>query len=85
MRGAILELPQYAFMTWCSVKKVQGQLYFTFTLPVSRLAVGHEADHSPPSTAEVKSEWSYASTPSYVFIAQCLVKHRMRLHGEVLS
>jgi hypothetical protein len=34
---------------------------------------GREADHSPPSSAEVKSVWSYVSTPS------------MRLHGVVLS
>jgi len=29
MRGAIPQLPQYAFMAWCSVKKkkAQGQLY----------------------------------------------------------
>jgi hypothetical protein len=31
-----------------------------------------EADHSPPSSAEVKDEWSYSSTPP------------MRLHGIVL-
>jgi len=24
---------------------------------------GHEVDHSFPSTAEVKNEWSYTSTP----------------------
>jgi hypothetical protein len=35
-----------------------------------------EADHSPPSTAEVKTAWSYTSTPQYVFMAWCLVKHR---------
>jgi hypothetical protein len=35
-----------------------------------------EADHSPPSSAEVKNAWSYTSTPPYVFIAWCLVKHR---------
>jgi hypothetical protein len=34
---------------------------------------GREADHSPPSSAEVKNEWSYTSTP------------RIRLHGVVLS
>jgi hypothetical protein len=28
-----------------------------------------EADHSPPSTAEVKNAWSYTSTPQYVFMA----------------
>jgi len=34
MRGAIHPLPQYGFMTWCSVKKEeQEQLYLNFTLP----------------------------------------------------
>jgi hypothetical protein len=36
----------------------------------------HEADHSPPSSAEVENVWSYTSTPQCVFIAWCLVKHR---------
>jgi hypothetical protein len=35
-----------------------------------------EADHSPPSNAEVKNAWSYTSTPQYAFMAWCLVKHR---------
>jgi hypothetical protein len=39
-------------------------------------AAGDEADHSPPSSAVVKNEWSYTSTPQYVFMAWCLVKHR---------
>jgi len=30
--------------------------------------LGLEADHSPPSVAEVKNAWSYTSTPAYVFI-----------------
>jgi hypothetical protein len=34
---------------------------------------GREADHSPPSSAEVKNECSYTSTPS------------IRLHAVVLS
>jgi hypothetical protein len=37
---------------------------------------GREADHSAPSSAEVKNAWSYTSTPQYVFMAWCLVKHR---------
>jgi hypothetical protein len=37
---------------------------------------GREADHSPPSCAEVKDAWSYISTPQYVFTAWCLVKYR---------
>jgi hypothetical protein len=37
---------------------------------------GHEADHSHPSGAAVKNSWNYTSTPQYVFVAWCLVKHR---------
>jgi hypothetical protein len=28
-----------------------------------------EADHSPPSSADVKNSWRYTSTPQYVFMA----------------
>jgi hypothetical protein len=35
-----------------------------------------EADHSPPTSAEVKNAWSYTSTHQCVFMAWCLVKHR---------
>jgi hypothetical protein len=34
---------------------------------------GREADHSPPSSAEVNNAWSYTST------------HPIRLNGMVLS
>jgi hypothetical protein len=37
---------------------------------------GHEANHSPPSSAEVENAWSHTSTPQYVFMAWCLVKYR---------
>jgi hypothetical protein len=30
---------------------------------------GREADHSPPTSAEVKKTWIYTSTPPYVFMA----------------
>jgi hypothetical protein len=30
---------------------------------------GHEADHSPPFSAEVKNAWSYTSTPPIRFMA----------------
>jgi hypothetical protein len=35
-----------------------------------------EADHSPQPTAEVKSAWSYTSTPPSVFIISYSVKHK---------
>jgi hypothetical protein len=30
---------------------------------------GREADHSPPTSAEVKNTWIYTSTPQHVFMA----------------
>jgi hypothetical protein len=36
---------------------------------------GREADHTPPSSAEVKNAWRYTYTPQYIFMAWCLVKH----------
>jgi hypothetical protein len=33
-----------------------------------------EADHSPPSSAEVKNAWSYISTPKYAFMVFYSVK-----------
>jgi hypothetical protein len=30
---------------------------------------GREADHSPPTTAEVKNTWIYASSRPYAFMA----------------
>jgi hypothetical protein len=35
---------------------------------------GREADHSSPSSAEVKNSWSYTSTPQYAFMAWLSVK-----------
>jgi hypothetical protein len=29
----------------------------------------HEADHSPPTSFEVKKTWIYTSTPPYIFMA----------------
>jgi hypothetical protein len=46
----------------------------TLSLEVKR--PGREADHPPPSSAEVENAWSYTSTPQYVFMVWCLVKHR---------
>jgi hypothetical protein len=39
-----------------------------------------EANHSPPSRAEIKNGWSYTSTPPYVCIAWCLIKHEGQLY-----
>jgi hypothetical protein len=44
-----------------------------------------EADHSPPSSARSKNEWSYNSTPQYGFMAWCLVKRRDNFTFTFLS
>jgi hypothetical protein len=46
---------------------------FEVVMLFALLVLGHEADHSPPSTAKVKNIWSYTST------------HPIRLHGVVLN
>jgi hypothetical protein len=43
-----------------------------------------EADHSPPSSTEVKNAWSYTSNPPYVFMAWCLVKAQGQLYLTLL-
>jgi hypothetical protein len=37
---------------------------------------GREANHSPPTRAEIKNAWNYTPTPPYFLMAWCLVKHR---------
>jgi hypothetical protein len=43
---------------------------------------GREADHSPPSSAEVNSAWTYTSTPQYTFMAWRSVKAEGQLIDE---
>jgi hypothetical protein len=50
MRGAILPLPQYAFMAWCSVE-AQGQLYFYLYLS---------------SQCDMYSSWLYGNVFAFV-------------------
>jgi hypothetical protein len=41
---------------------------------------GREADHSHPSSAEVKNAWSYTSVPQYAFMVWCSVKKGCGFH-----
>jgi hypothetical protein len=34
---------------------------------------GREGNNSSPTSAEVKNNWSYISTPSYVFVELCII------------
>jgi hypothetical protein len=41
---------------------------------------GREADHSPPSSAEVKNAYRYTFTPQYAFMAWCSFKVQGQLY-----
>jgi hypothetical protein len=42
--------------------------------------LGYEADHSPPSSAEVKKEWSFTSTTLYTFMMCSVVCARNKFY-----
>jgi hypothetical protein len=57
-----------------------------FYLYLYRGGRGLKADNSHPPSAEVKNAWNYTSTPTYVFMAWCLVnKYGICLHDMVVS
>ena len=44
---------------------------------------GHDADYSPPSSTQVKNEWSYSSTPHVnlqIYVHLALAVHPLVLH-----
>jgi hypothetical protein len=50
----------------------------TFSLKIKWL--GCEANHSPPSTADIKNAWIYSSTPPNTFMMWCLINQEKGLH-----
>jgi hypothetical protein len=59
-------ITQYPCFSVSPIQWVLGDLSPELNLP------GREADHLPPTSAEVKKTWTYTSTPPYVFMAWCL-------------
>jgi hypothetical protein len=77
LAGAIMGFFLFATVSRLALGHTQPSIQWilgTLTPRVKQL--GHKADYSPPSSAEVKNAWSYASTPPYIFMACCLVKYR---------
>jgi hypothetical protein len=70
MSGAIPQLPQYAFMAWCSVK-AQGQLYLYLN------------EHSNELSASIKGGEFQASEEE--FCSMELVKMKDFYNGTVIS
>jgi hypothetical protein len=69
------------FLFTTASRTILGPTQLPIQLVSGALSLGvkgpeREADHSPPSSAEVKNTWNYTSTPQCVFLAWCLVRHR---------
>jgi hypothetical protein len=56
-----------------SVQAGSGAQTAPYPLRSGAKAPGREADHSPPSSAEIKNIWSYTSTRPYALVAWCLM------------
>jgi hypothetical protein len=52
----------------CSPPSLLSSEYWRF-FPQGVKWLWHEANHSPPASAEVKKTWVYTSTPLYIFMA----------------
>jgi hypothetical protein len=63
----IFSLPRRPDRLWGAPSLLSNGYCRVFRPGVKR--PGHEADHSPPTTAEVKKMWLYTSTPPYFFLA----------------
>jgi hypothetical protein len=75
--GIFSSPPPYPDRSWGPSSFLSNGYRGFFTPRVKRPR--HEADHSPPSSSEVKNASSYTSIPRYVFMAWCLVKYRKKL------
>jgi hypothetical protein len=63
---------------WCPSSLLSNDYQGLF--PWGEKRPWREADHSPPSSAEVRNAWNYTSTSQYAFIAWCSVKAQGQLY-----
>jgi hypothetical protein len=52
-------------------------------LPAGLKRPGREADHSPPTSAEVKNTWNYTSISAYVFMKWYKQRRNFRLFTDI--
>jgi hypothetical protein len=71
-QGRIFSSPQRRDRFWGS-PSILSSMYQSYFLGCKE--AGREANHSPPSSAEVKNAWSCTSTLPYVCVAWCLVEY----------
>jgi hypothetical protein len=87
LAGAMIEIFLFATTSKPALGHTQPPIQWipgTLTLGIKQSVC--EADYSPPFTAKIKNEWICTSTPQYnIFMLWCVIKHRMRLCGMMLS
>jgi hypothetical protein len=80
-RGVGVQVPLRSELSSTSSRPALGPTQFLtewVTLPLSPgiKRLGREADHVPPTSADVKKTWIYTSTPPYVFMTWYLATLR---------
>jgi hypothetical protein len=63
-------------LIWCGAQLKKKSTGTSWALSLGVKRAGREADHSPPSSTEVKNGWSYTPTPQYVLMEWPLIKHK---------
>jgi len=88
----LLYIPFLSFTTYFYLRhiiQIGSRAYpASYTMVPRSLSSGlkrseRKADHSFPSSAEVKNSWSYTSISPCIFMSWCLIKHRINLYGVV--
>jgi hypothetical protein len=67
----IFASPRRPYSLWGPPNLLSNEYLGVFLRGVKR--PGHEADHSRPTSPEVKEMWIYTSIPPYAFMASCLI------------
>jgi hypothetical protein len=64
--GRIFLLSTSSRPIWGSPNPLSNEYWVLLLSGIKRK--GHESDHSPPTSAEIKNMWIYTSPPPYVFM-----------------
>jgi len=73
-----------------NVQAASGVPHFSYligaggTLPLGEEARAHEADHSCPSIASIKNEWSYTTAPPPHALVSWCAQEQLYIYGLVI-
>ena len=61
-------------MSWLALESNQPPIHWVLYSFPGLMRPGHETEHSPPPTVEVKNEWNYTSTPPVCLMARTVTR-----------